>query len=145
MPRLELELPRTRGRQDLASAIRSALERHDITEASLAPAPGSGSLQGSARVWTALHDPALGELDGVHVALPVPLEARLESGRALVDVGQPGSDALAEAGDFVRSLASRGEIATRAHPVPGATHRLEVDAAGRRLLRRARHSSPQKR
>lgn len=79
----------------------------------------------------------------MHVALPVEIAVRVESGRALVTVVDPAADDLSEAASFVAGLASRGQILTEpGNAMKGnATYRIEVDPQGRRLLKRSHFSA----
>jgi hypothetical protein len=79
----------------------------------------------------------------VHVAVPVRGEVTIDSrGTIRSDVSSPTDDDVAEASDFVGSLAAHGQIATAGAPkAAGATHEIEVDDTGRRRLVRKRFSA----
>jgi hypothetical protein len=71
------------------------------------------------RTWVPLPDPAPGATEPLYVSFPSP----------------PDAEALAEASSYVASLEARRQIAREPGLAPpGATHRIEVDAQGRRRL-----------
>jgi hypothetical protein len=56
-----------------------------------------------------------------------------------VTVADPPADELSEAASFVAGLAAREEVAAEPGKLTtGANYRVEVDAQGRRLLKRSR-------
>jgi hypothetical protein len=129
--------------QDLAAALRPALaSQHGIELVSLEGDPSQGVIRGRAKTWLPLKAKELGQLEGVHVSLPVDVEVRVERERATVTVADPADADLSEAASFVAGLAARGEVDTEPSKTPatGVTHRVELDAQGRRLLKRARFS-----
>ena len=142
---IALELPKVpRGAEDLANSLRPILQsQHGIDLISLEGEPSAGVLHGRAKEWVPLEKKELGTLEGVHVALPVEIAVRVESGRALVTVVDPAADDLSEAASFVAGLAARGQILTEPDkPTKGsATYRIEVDPQGRRLLKRSHFSA----
>jgi hypothetical protein len=104
------------------------------------------TLRGNGRQWVPLEAPDLGPLRGVHVEMPVAIEARTGSdGRVEeVRVAPPPAGDLAEATDYVRSLHSSEQIAgvsstPNRRVLP--THAVETDAEGRRLLVRRRFTT----
>jgi hypothetical protein len=138
-----LDLPRKRGvanAEDLAASLRPLLtSEYGIDLVSLEGEPSVGVMQGRAKAWVPLERKELGQLDGVHVALPVDLAVRLEGGRAIVTVGDPAAAELSEATSFVAGLAAREQIAAEPDKPPSrANYRVEIDARGRRLLKRLR-------
>ena len=140
---LVLDLPRKRSAanaEDLAASLRPLLtSEYGIDLVSLEGEPSAGVLQGRAKAWVPLEKKELGQLEGVHVALPVELAVRLEGERAIVTVADPAAAELSEAASFVAGLAAREQIARESNqPAAGANYRVEVDAQGRRLLKRSR-------
>jgi hypothetical protein len=138
-----LDLPRKRSAanvDDLAASLRPLLtSEHGVELVSLEGDPSAGALHGRAKAWVPLEKKELGQLEGVHVALPVDLAVRLEGQRAIVTVADPAAAELSEAASFVAGLAARDQIATEPDkPTTGANYRVEVDAQGRRLLKRSR-------
>jgi hypothetical protein len=138
-----LDLPRKRSAanaDDLAASLRPLLTaEYGVELVSLEGEPSAGALHGRAKAWVPLQKKELGRLEGVHVALPVDLAVRLEGGRAIVTVADPVAAELSEAASFVAGLAAREQIATESNqPAPDASYRVEVDAQGRRLLKRSR-------
>ena len=138
---IALELPKApRGAEDLENSLRPILaSQHGIDLVSLEGEPSAGVLHGRAKEWVPLEKKELGPFEGVHVALPVEIAVRVEPGRVLVTVADPATDELSEAVSFVAGLAARGQILTGAGKSAkgGATHRIEVDPQGRRLLKRS--------
>ena len=65
-------------------------------------------LHGRAKEWVPLEKKELGTLEGVHVALPVEIAVRVESGRALVTVVDPAADDLSEAAKLVAGASGSG-------------------------------------
>ncbi len=95
----------------------------------------AGVVLAQARRWVPLVGKQLADLDGVHVSLPVPLELRTDAnGRLSCNAGQPSPEDVAEAASYVRGLVARGELGKQAGPL--ATHEVETDPQGRRLLKR---------
>ncbi len=93
------------------------------------------------KTWIRLDDPSLGELRDVHVQLPVNAEVQLDPrGRvASVAIDAPEAEDRAEAVAHVQSLISSGQVERGSgRPPQVATHRIEVDKHGRRLLKRQR-------
>lgn len=74
------------------------------------------------RTWAPVPDPAPGATEPIYVSFPAP----------------PDEEALAEAASYLASLEARRQIAREpGETAPGATHRIELDAEGRkRLVRR---------
>jgi len=92
----------------------------------------AGVVRAQARQWVPLVGKQLADLDGVHVSLPVPVELQTDAnGRLSCHAGQPSPEDVAESTSYVRGLVSRGELGG-----PLATHEVETDPQGRRLLKR---------
>ena len=92
----------------------------------------AGIFRAQARQWVPLAGQQPAGLDGVHVSLPVRVELRTDaSGRLSCSVDRPSSEDVAEAAGYVRGLVARGALAG-----PLATHEIETDDRGRRLLKR---------
>jgi hypothetical protein len=102
-------------------------------------------VRGKGRSWVKLDAPELGNLRGVHVELPVDVEARLGSAGRLADVRvTPSPEHVGEAVQNVQTLVSNrqiseGTVAADSPVVP--THTVETDDKGRRLLRRRRFTA----
>lgn len=74
---------------------------------------------GKERTWAPVPDPAPGATDPIYVSFPAP----------------PDEEALAEAASYLASLEARRQIAREpGGAAPGATHRIELDAEGRKRL-----------
>lgn len=130
---------------DLQSALGVRLAATEGLElVSLEGRTGRGTVSGRARKWCPLRDPELGDLDGVHVQLPVRIEMDVDpQGRVgLLESDEPPPEALAEAVHFVRGLARHRRVALDPErPEPGTSHAVTTDASGRRYLRRTRFST----
>ena len=103
----------------------------------------AGKFNADGRVW---HPVSLRDVGGgqpVHVAVPVRGEVTIDSkGVISSDVSSPNDDDVAEASAYVGSLAAHGQIAKAGAPkASGATHEIELDAAGRQRLVRKRFSA----
>jgi hypothetical protein len=108
------------------------------------PNQAATALSVQAQALVPLHDPALGDLNGVCVSLPVTGSLKLSpSGHVLgLEGTQPSQDDIDEARQMVRSLASTGQIKGHAAKVGrGPTHEVVEDPQGRRVLRRKRFSA----
>jgi beta-phosphoglucomutase-like phosphatase (HAD superfamily) len=130
---------------NLETAVRAHLEgAHGLAVTAMNRLSGDGSVHAEGQVWTPLSNPALGDLSGVLVELPSRAKVRLDSrgGVEAAEVSPPSPEDIAEATQHVLSLASSGQISGRPGQSPmGATHQVEVDAGGRRYLKRKRFSA----
>src|SRR5262249_50344191 len=133
-------------RKDVELALKASLaatHRMDLVSA----APGRSArdpINARVKVWHALADPPLGDLDGVHVELPADAQVHLDErgGIASVRQGRPTDEEVAEAAQYVRGLAKTGKLVSDPNERPlGATHEVTVDSEGRRYLRRKRFSA----
>jgi hypothetical protein len=98
-------------------------------------------IRGRAKIWYPVSTSKRDKGQNIHVPLPVDVEISLnEQGQIrLVKSSQPAPEALAEATKFVETLETNQQLAYAPGPLPpGATHQLETDAEGRRLLKRQR-------
>jgi hypothetical protein len=129
--------------------LRGALEpllaaKHDMRLDSVRRAAG-GAIAGSGRAWVKLDAPDLGDLDGVHVEVPVEFAAKTAPDGRLrdVQVQPPSQEYVSEAMDMVRSLISNSQVggSTSRDPAVLPTHRVETGADGRRYLRRRRFTA----
>jgi hypothetical protein len=114
----------------LAAHLRAA---HRFEPDSLAAGSAPGSFTASGKTWHPVRSPHLGPLDGVMVPLPAHAELTVDPrGHASARVAPPTPDQVAEATNFVESLARQGQIDGH-----NATHAVEHDSEGhRRLVRR---------
>jgi beta-phosphoglucomutase-like phosphatase (HAD superfamily) len=134
----------TSGFRNSEAALRPALADHGLQLQSI-DSVGPNRIRGTARSLVKLNAPELGDLSGVHVELPVDLEAHLDpAGRITAVRSDPRPDDVAEAVQEVQTLAANRQIADGA-PDPTSpvlpTHCLETDAEGRRVLRRRRFTA----
>jgi hypothetical protein len=126
-----------------AVAARVAAERNLAGVAVHSRQP-DGTVEATAKAFCTLSDPALRHLDGIQVELPVDLRIHLdEAGKVRsVDSAEPGPEQRAEAAHYVKTLLDHGQVSTDPqHLSRGATHVIETDAQGRRILRRKRFSA----
>jgi hypothetical protein len=131
------------GRANLEAAVRGRLAIMDpqLEKVKVEPTPDPQALCVRAQRWVPLDDPTLGELNGVHVQLPVQFEFRLDAQGKPIAAGEasPSAADLAEAAEMVRGLRASGQVATPTGRAPGApTHQVETDSQGRRYLKRKR-------
>lgn len=111
--------------------------------AARAAQPG-GDVEAAGQVWCKVSVPGCDDLQGLHVAMPVtiPITRGPRGTLGAPQVAAPSDADLAEAGAFVASLATHGQIGGRAGPQPlHPTHRIETDAHGVRRLVRSRFSA----
>jgi hypothetical protein len=103
-----------------------------------------GRIQAQARVLHPLQGPRLGAAEGVHVELPAKAEIRLDPRGQIeaVERDEPAAEDVAEATHFAETLADNEQVGAAPGPLPpGATHQVETDAEGRRVLKRKRFSA----
>ncbi|MEA2939865.1 MAG: hypothetical protein QOD09_394 [Bradyrhizobium sp.] len=99
-------------------------------------------IRGTARHLVKLSAPELGGLDGVHVELPVDLEATIDSaGKISAVQATPRPGDVAEAVQQVRTLTANKQISGDPTAPTIPTHSVETDAEGRRVLRRRRFTA----
>ena len=130
----------------MTAAVRVFLETTlGLSVSAVTPPAGDGDpFRADARTPSPLSDPALGELAGVHVSLPVrPAVWVSPAGRVTrVEGTDPSAADLAEATLYVQSLASNGQVEAVAGESPlGPTHAVETDAQGLRTLTRKRFTA----
>ena len=94
-----------------------------------------GVVYAQAQMWVPIAGHDLEEAEGVHVPLPVRIDLPTDAhGRITPRIGKPSTEDVKEAAAYVKGLVARGEIGTATGPL--ATHTIETDRAGRRLLKR---------
>ena len=94
-----------------------------------------GVVYAQAQMWVPITGHDLEEAEGVHVPLPVRIDLPTDAhGRITPQVGKPSTEDVKEAASYVKGLVARGEIGNATGPL--ATHTIETDGAGRRLLKR---------
>ena len=115
---------------------------HNINLVSLEePTKSKDTIHARAKALYPISDPKLGELDGVHVELPIDVVIQLnERGQVKsVQIGQPSSEYISGVKSFLQSLLVNQQVSlTQGKPSPRATHHVEVDSKGRRVLIRKR-------
>lgn len=88
-----------------------------------------------AEMWVPISGAGLEEAEGANVPLPVRIDLPTDAhGRITPHVGTPAPDDVKEAASYVKGLVARGEIGTDTGPL--ATHTIETDKNGKRLLKR---------
>ncbi|HKP56973.1 MAG TPA: hypothetical protein VJV78_09645 [Polyangiales bacterium] len=96
-----------------------------------------------ATAWHPLEGADLGDASGVSAPFPVEgiVARRPDGGVESVKISEPSDEALQEARSFVASLVQHGQLESHAAGQRGhGTHRITVDAQGRRRLIRSRVS-----
>jgi hypothetical protein len=121
---------------NIAPALTAFGAAHGLEGLSLVHAGSDPAvMQAQAQVLVPLSGSGLEEAEGAYVPVPVRVDIRRDAqGRITHSVGQPSPDDVKEAASYVRGLVARGEIGGKAGSL--ATHVLEVDHRGRRLLKR---------
>jgi hypothetical protein len=122
-------------------AVRAALAEHDLELVSVDGRLPDGTISASANKLHLV--PTTG---GEPLYVPIPVTLRIERdsrGKIRSMAGDvPGAEAIADAARFVKTLVANRQLADAPGTVPaGATHRVEIDAKGRRILRRRRFSA----
>jgi len=122
------------GTTNLAAALQPWAAARGLDNISLVEEqPGAAYAQ--AQMWVPISGADLEEAEGSHVPLPVRIDLPADShGRITPRIGRPSPDDVKEAASYVKGLVARGEIGTDTGPL--ATHRIETDDRGRRLLKR---------
>lgn len=103
-----------------------------------------GSVHARGKTLYSLTNSSLGTWSGVHVEVPTEAVIRLDpKGRiSSIQIMPPDAATLREATDHLRTLIDNQQLAAGAGTIaPGATHQIEVDAEGRRCLKRKRFSA----
>jgi hypothetical protein len=94
-----------------------------------------GVAYAQAQMWVPISGADLEEAEGAHVPLPVRIDLPTDThGRITPRIGKPSPEDVKEAASYVKGLVARGEIGTDTGPL--ATHMIETDSRGRRLLKR---------
>ena len=122
-------------------SLRAALAKRDLELVSVDERSPDGTIAATANRLHVVPGP-----DGKPLYAPIPVTLRIqcdESGNVRTVAGEtPEAAAIADATRFVKSLADSRKLAEGEGPVPpGATHQVEIDAKGRRILRRRRFSA----
>jgi hypothetical protein len=99
-------------------------------------------LHGQADRLVQLDRPELGDLRGIYVNIPTDVAVTQSNDGKLSDVMQmsPLPEDIVDAAATVKSLQHHGKIDSPEHPQAGATHQIENDEQGRRVLVRRRYS-----
>ncbi|MEI8368254.1 MAG: hypothetical protein WCJ31_07450 [Planctomycetia bacterium] len=129
---------------EIAVRARLAATHPHLENVQVNPPDKPGAYPFKASAVVPLEDPALGDLNGLHVDFGVSGIARVNgTGRVTASDGaQVDAEAVTEAKHLVQGLAATGQIATRQGPIGlGETHEIVVDAQGRRRLKRIRFSA----
>jgi hypothetical protein len=121
--------------------IRAALADRDLELVSVDERLPDGTIAATA---SKLH--LIPTTDGkpLYVPIPVALQIKRDDRGDIHSVtgDVPGAGAVADAARFVKSLVANHQLAeANGIAPPGATHQVEIDAKGRRILRRRRFSA----
>ena len=115
--------------------------RHGLEGVGLESRAETNTVAGSVKQWS----PLPGEQgEALHVPLARPVKLQLDAaGRvASMSLGEPDPEVLEEAAHFVKTLRANHQLADSSGAMPaGTTHRIVVDAQGRRVLQRQRFSA----
>jgi hypothetical protein len=117
---------------------------HGIELTSIKRRLKDGRIRGRAKMWYPVPTSKRDKGQDIYVPLPVDVEISLNGQGQIRSVksSQPNPEALAEAAKFVETLEANQQLAYAPGPLPpGATHQLETDGEGRRLLKRKRFSA----
>jgi hypothetical protein len=130
------------GTKNSEAALKPLLAAHHGLQLQSIDSVSDNRIRGTARNLVKLEAPELGSLDGVHVEMPVDLEARIDSaGKISAVQAKPRADDIAEAVLQVQTLTSNKQISGDPTAPTIATHSVETDAEGRRVLRRRRFTA----
>jgi FMN phosphatase YigB (HAD superfamily) len=128
---------------NLRGAVQAHLSPQGVENINAATVGTSGKVHVTGQVWHKFSVPGHPELSDVHVAVPV--KGELTRGKKGELAGklptQPDKEQLDEAGSFVRSLATHGQIGGSVGASARTTHAIETDDQGRRKLVRKRFSA----
>jgi len=127
---------------NLRAAVQAHLAPQGVENVNAETVGSSGKVHVTGQVWHKLSVAGHPDLSDLHVAVPV--EGELRRGKKGELAGnlstQVDKDHLDEAGSFVRSLATHGQIGGSAGAAARTTHAIETDDQGRRKLVRKRFS-----
>jgi len=120
--------------------LRAALAERDLELVSVSEPSPDGSLGATANKLHLVPGPG-----GKPLYAPIPVSLRIqrdESGNIRTVTGdKPEASAVADATRFVETLFANNSLADADGVAPpGATHQVEIDSKGRRILRRRRFS-----
>jgi len=121
--------------------MRAALAERDLELVSVDEHLPDGTIAASA---SKLH--VIPTTDGKPLYVPIPVALRIkrdDRGNIHSVTGDvPSAGAVADAARFVKTLVTNHQLAeANGIAPPGATHQVEIDAKGRRVLRRRRFSA----
>ena len=129
---------------NLHEVVKAHLAARGVDLVTAKAAQPGGDVDATGQVWCPVTVPGCTDLAGLHVAKPVTSRIARRPRGALIaaPVAGPSKADMEEAGAFVKTLATRGQIAGRAGLVAAhPTHRIETDAQGVRRLVRSRFSA----
>ena len=129
--------------ENQAAVTAATLAKRDLF--GFTPTRSSGrTICGRATQLVQLDDTGLGPLNGVYIEQPTDVTVEMASDGRIAEVAAcpPEPEEVADALNFVRSLAKSGKIeAPGIEGSQGTTHRVERDSAGRKRLVRLRYSA----
>jgi hypothetical protein len=100
------------------------------------------TVQGQGTQLVQLNRSELGQLSGVYVEIPIDLSLETSDERTLnkVQVQKIAEEDIEEAVSHIQRLARRGQIESVSQAASKATHAIETDRMGRKILVRSRYS-----
>ena len=128
--------------QNIAIGLAPALALHHGLNAFTLTNIHGRVIHGRAKQLFQLNDLKLGELDGIYVERPteVTFEITSKGSLARVQVEEPSPEEIADAVNFVCTLAEGGRI-EQVGESPGTTHAVQIDPSGRNVLVRQRYAA----
>jgi hypothetical protein len=122
------------GQTNLAAALKPWASSRGLEDLSVVQ-ERPGVMYAQAQMLVPISGAELEEAEGSYVPLPVRIDLPADShGRITPRIGRPSSEDVKEAASYVKGLVARGEIEKENGPL--ATHHIETDDRGRRLLKR---------
>ena len=120
--------------------LRAALAERDLELVSVGEPSPDGTIAATANKLHLVPGPS-----GKPLYAPIPVSLHIkrdETGNIRTVTGdKPEADAIADATRFVETLVANNRLAeAEGVAPPGATHQVEIDSKGRRILRRRRFS-----
>jgi hypothetical protein len=107
-------------------------------------ASSKDKIHARAKTLFQVSDPRLGIFDGIHMELPVDLSIQLGEGGEVksLKITEPSSRDISEAKHYLKSLIANKQVSLVERGLSGrATHQVEIDSKGRRVLTRKRFTA----
>jgi FMN phosphatase YigB (HAD superfamily) len=129
---------------NVETAIRGRLEAaFPVNISSVEPSHATSTVRAHGTRLIKVTDPELGDLDGLHVEVPIHPTIQLDvAGRPIAFDGlHPSAKDIAESTSNLKSQASTGQISGVNESPLGPTLKVVVDSQGRRVVRRKGYSA----